>query len=466
MNVERASLEQLLGEVESPVELLRNAQVGPNVYPGVPAEFTNWRKEQMAWQTTCVLFNQSYHMAELAVDGPDALELLSGLGVNSFAGFEPGKAKQFVPCTPDGYVIGDVILFALAEHQFNLVGRAPVLNWVTYHAETGGYEVSVELDQRWALRTDGRRKHYRFQVQGPNAMKVIEKALGHPPEELKFFNWRTERIAARDVCALRHGMAGQPGWELFGPWDEGAAVHEALVSAGEEFGLKLVGGRAYSSNALESGWIPSPLPAVYTGESLRAYREWLPADGYEGSASIGGSFYSNDIEDYYFTPWDLGYGHLIKFDHDFIGRDALAEMATAEHRTKVTLALDDENVARTIGTMFQKTGRAKFIDWPSAVYAMHPFDRVAMDGETVGISTWIGYSANEGKMLTLAVLDDGYAEPGTEVTFVWGEEGGGSAKPTVEPHVQAEMRAVVSPVPYVEAVRRSYAPRGWRAVNA
>jgi glycine cleavage system aminomethyltransferase T len=460
MNVERASLEQLLGEVESPVELLRNAQVGPNVYPGVPAEFTNWRKEQMAWQTTCVLFNQSYHMAELAVDGPDALELLSGLGVNSFAGFEPGKAKQFVPCTPDGYVIGDVILFALAEHQFNLVGRAPVLNWVTYHAETGGYEVSVELDQRWALRTDGRRKHYRFQVQGPNAMKVIEKALGHPPEELKFFNWRTERIAARDVCALRHGMAGQPGWELFGPWDEGAAVHEALVSAGEEFGLKLVGGRAYSSNALESGWIPSPLPAVYTGESLRAYREWLPADGYEGSASIGGSFSSNDIEDYYFTPWDLGYGHLIKFDHDFIGRDALAEMATAEHRTKVTLALDDENVARTIGTMFQKTGRAKFIDWPSAVYAMHPFDRVAMDGETVGISTWIGYSANEGKMLTLAVLDDGYAEPGTEVTFVWGEEGGGSAKPTVEPHVQAEMRAVVSPVPYVEAVRRSYAPRG------
>jgi glycine cleavage system aminomethyltransferase T len=460
MNGERGSLEQVLGEVASPVELLRNAQVGPNVYPGVPAEFTNWRDEQIAWQTTCVLFNQSYHMAELAVEGPDARELLSGLGVNSFAGFEPGKAKQFVPCTPEGYVIGDVILFALGEDQFNLVGRAPVLNWVTYHAETGGYEVSVELDQRWALRTDGRRKHYRFQVQGPNAMKVIEKALGHPPEELKFFNWRTERIAARDVRALRHGMAGQPGWELFGPWDEGAAVHEALVSAGEEFGLKLVGGRAYSSNALESGWIPSPLPAVYTGESLKAYREWLPADGYEASASIGGSFYSDDIQDYYFTPWDLGYGHLVKFDHDFIGREALEKMATAEHRTKVTLALDDEDVARAIGTMFQKTGRAKFIDWPSAVYAMHPFDRVTVDGETVGLSTWIGYSANEEKMLTLAVLDAAYAEPGTEVTFVWGEEGGGSAKPTVEPHVQTEMRAVVSPVPYVEAVRTSYRPRG------
>ena len=96
------------------------------------------------------------------------------------------------------------------------------------------------------------------------------------------------------------------------------------------------------------------------------------------------------------------------------------------------------------------------MDWPSAVYSMHPFDRVTVDGETVGLSTWIGYSANEGKMLTLAVLDPEYAEPGTEVTFVWGEEDGGSSKPTVEPHVQTEIRAIVSPVPYTEVVRQSY----------
>jgi glycine cleavage system aminomethyltransferase T len=465
MTENRRSLEELLGAAESPVELLRNSQAGPNVYPGVPAEFTNWRDEQLAWQRTCVLFNQSYHMAELAVDGRDALELLSRLGVNTFAGFEAGKAKQFVPCTPDGYVIGDVICFALGGKRYNLVGRAPVLNWVTYHAEMGDYDVNLEFDQRTALRTDGRRKHYRFQLQGPNAMKVIEKALGHPPGDLKFFNMRRETIGAREVSALRHGMVGQPGWELFGPWDEGEAVHEALVNAGEEFGLTLVGGRAYSSNALESGWIPSPLPAVYTDEKLRPYREWLPATGYEGSASIGGSFSSQDIEDYYFTPWDLGYGHLVKFDHDFIGREALAEIAEGEHRTKVTLALNDDDVARTIRTMFGSAERAKFIDWPSAVYAMHPFDDVKANGETVGLSTWIGYSANEGKMLTLAVLDAEFAEPGTEVTFVWGEEEGGSAKPTVEAHVQTEIRAVVSPAPYVEAVRRSYAPGGWRAAH-
>jgi glycine cleavage system aminomethyltransferase T len=192
----------------------------------------------------------------------------------------------------------------------------------------------------------------------------------------------------------------------------------------------------------------------------------LPAAGYEGAASIGGSFDSADIEDYYFTPWDLSYGHLLKFDHDFIGREALERRAGAEHRQKVTLALDDEDVTRTLGTMFQKQDRAKFIDWPSAVYAMHPFDSVTVDGETVGISTWIGYTANEGKMLTLAILDAEHAEPGTEVTLVWGEADGGSRKPTVEPHVQTEIRAVVSPVPYVETVRRSYRPDGWRTARA
>ena len=122
-------------------------------------------------------------------------------------------------------------------------------------------------------------------------------------------------------------------------------------------------------------------------------------------------------------------------------------MADGEHRTKVTLVLNDEDVTRTIGMMFHDSDRAKFIEWPNAVYAMHQYDDVTVDGETVGVSTWVCYSANEGKLLTLAILDAEHAEPGTEVTLVWGEEGGGTAKPTVEPHVQTEMSAVVARSP-------------------
>ncbi|MGH8143480.1 MAG: syringate O-demethylase [Steroidobacteraceae bacterium] len=456
------SLEALLKTVKSPVDLLRNQQTGPNVYPGVPAEYTNWRDEQLAWQQSCVLFNQSYHMVELMVEGPDALRLLSHLAINSFENFPVNKAKQFVPCSPDGYVIGDGILFHLADNQFNLVGRAPMLNWVQYHVATGSYDVRVELDERTVRRADPtRRRSYRFQVQGPNAMKVIQRATGAPVPDVKFFNMTWLTIAGKRVRALRHGMVGQPGLELFGPWDDGEAVRQALIAAGEPFGMRLVGGRAYSSNTVESGWIPSPLPAVYTGESMRGYREWLPADGYEGAASLGGSFYSNRIEDYYLSPWDLGYGNFVKFDHDFIGRTALEKMAAQPHRQKVTLALDNDDVMRVMGSMFQREGRAKFMDMPSAVYAMHPYDRVVLGGRTIGLSTWISYSANEGRMLTLAILDPQHCQLGATVNLVWGEDNGGSAKPTVERHVQTEIRATVSPVPYSEVAREAYGG-GWR----
>ena len=460
------SLEDLLAAAQSPVELLRNSQTGPNVYPGVPPEFTNWRDEQRAWQESCVLFDQSFHMNDLMVEGRDALKLLSHLAVNSFDGYVGDRAKHFVPCSPDGYVIGDVILFALSDERFNLVGRAPALNWISYHADTGGYDVAIDFDLRTALRADGRRRSYRFQLQGPNAMQVIAQALGSTAPELEFFHTTQVAIAGTTAGALRHGMVGQPGWELFGPWEDYEVVHTALVTAGEEFGLRLAGGRAYSSNTVESGWIPSPLPAVYSGEGMRPYRKWLPAAGYEGAASIGGSFASDDIEDYYFTPWDLGYGNYVRFNHEFVGREALERMADGDHRQKVTLALDDGDVTRAIGTMFGTGERAKFIDWPSAVYSMHQFDRVVVDGETVGVSTWISYSSNEGKMLTLAVLDAEHAEPGTDVTFVWGEEDGGTTKPTVEPHAQVEIGAVVGPVPYAETARTSYAPSGWRSAQA
>ncbi len=457
------SLEDLLQAAGNPVDLLRNSQTGPNVYPGVPPEYTNWRDEQQAWQQTCVLYTLSFHMAELTVEGPGAVKLLSRLAINTFRNLAADRAKQFVPCSHGGHVIGDVIQFQLAANRFNLVGRIPALSWVRFQAETGGDDVALELDERSAARADPfNRRHYRFQIQGPTAMKVMAKVLGREPPELKFFHTTVVSIAGRKVGALRHGMAGQPGYELYGPYAEGEAVREAIVKAGEEFGLRQVGGRAYSSNTLESGWIPSPLPAVYSGEKMKPYRQWLTAESYEAKASIGGSFVSKRIEDYYLTPWDMGYGTFIDFEHDFVGREALQKMAAGPHRMKVTLALDNADVLRAIGSQLEAGERAKFIEFPSAVYSMHPFDRVVAGGKTVGVSTWIGYSANERKMLTIAVLDAAYAKPGTRVTFVWGEENGGTSKPTVERHRQMDIGAVVGPVPYVEAVRRTYADRGWR----
>ena len=246
------NLEDVLQTVPSPVQLLRNSQIGPYAFPVVRSEFTNWRDEQRAWKETCALLDQSHHMTDLYLDGPDALRLLSDLGINSFSHFNVNQAKQFVACNHGGYVIGDAILFYLDTDKFNLVGRPPAANWVQYQAESGKYKVSATRDERSAV-NQGRRRTFRYQIQGPKALAVMEKVLGRPAPDIRFFNMDVVRIAGHDIRALRHGMVGQPGWEIFGPWEHADAVRDAIVAAGKEYGMRQVGSRAYPTTCLESG---------------------------------------------------------------------------------------------------------------------------------------------------------------------------------------------------------------------
>ncbi|HTX00853.1 MAG TPA: hypothetical protein VMD59_18880 [Acidimicrobiales bacterium] len=458
------SLESLLEAAGNPVEMLRNAQIGPYVYPAVPSEFSNWRDEQAAWKETCALFDQSHHMTDLYLEGPDVVKLLSSVGVNTFHNFAVNRAKQLVVCNPDGFVIGDAILFFLDENRVSIVGRPSAHNWVQYHAETGGFDVRVERDERTAVNPLGRRKVYRFQVQGPTALDTLARATGAALPDVKFFHMGEVTIAGHGVRVLHHGMSGAPGMELFGPWEEREDVRAAIVEAGKELGLRQVGSRAYATNTLESGWIPCPLPAVFTGEQLKPYREWLPASGYEATGSLGGSFSSPDITDYYLTPHDLGYWGFVKFDHDFVGKEALQAMGDTPARKKVTFAWNGEDVAHAFGTLFEKGEHAKYIDLPLSNYSTWPVDKVLHGDEMIGLSTFSGYSYNERSMLSLGMVDAS-VEVGTELVLVWGEEGGGSAKPVVERHRQTEIRVVVSPCPYGEVARTTYAV-GWRTAAA
>jgi vanillate/3-O-methylgallate O-demethylase len=463
------SLEQLLQAAGNPVDLLKNSKIGAYVYPVVPGEYSNWRSEQEAWRETAVLFDQSHHMCDIYIKGPDAVKLCSDTAINTFRNFPVNRAKQYVPCSYDGYVIGDGILFHLEENNVVFVGRAPCANWIEYQAETGGYDVEIVKDDRSPGNTRGlavNRISYRYQIQGPNAWDVIEKLHGGKLEQLKFFHMSTMNIGGREVRTLRHGMAGAPGLEIWGPYEERDEIRAHIVEAGKEFGLLEVGSRAYPTNTLESGWIPSPLPAVYTGEKMKAYREWLPATAYEGSGSLAGSFDSRNIEDYYVNPYELGYGPFVKFDHDFIGREALEKMSKEPQRKKVTFAWNPDDVVKSWRSMLDPgAGHYKYVDLPLSNYGSSSFDKIVLGGKTVGASMFAGYSYNERSMLSLGIVDPD-VEVGTEVKLVWGEPDGGSGKATVERHKQLEIRAIVSPVPYSAVVREGYVAEGWRVGKA
>jgi vanillate/3-O-methylgallate O-demethylase len=460
------NLEEALRAAGSAVEMLRNSNIGAYVYPVVPSEFSNWRDEQRAWQQTAVLFDQSHHMVNLYVTGPDALRMLSYLTINSFANFKVNQAKQMVPCSYDGYVIGDGILFYLAENSFVFVGRAPAANWLKFHGETGGHEVKIAYDDRSPSHPMGKvvtRSCYRYQIQGPKAWSVIEKLHGGRVAEIKFFRMGEINIAGRKVRALRHGMAGEPGLEIWGSYEERDEIRAAILEAGKEFGLVPCGSRAYPTNGLESGWIPSPLPAVYTGAKMQSYRERLSPTSYEAVGSIGGSFASSKIEDYYVTPYDMGYGPFVKFDHDFIGREALERMNKTNQRRKVTLRWNGEDVAKILSSFLIGQENFKYFDLPLANYASSNYDDIRLGGRHAGMSMFTGYSFNERCVLSLAIVSSDISV-GQEVSVVWGEPGGGTKKPTVERHKQLEVRAVVSPAPYSKDAREHYA-EGWRTLG-
>lgn len=462
------NLEGVLKQAGNPVHLLRNSKIGAYVYPVVPYEFTNWRDEQRGWRETAVLFDQTHHMAEFTVKGPDALKLCSYLTINSFNNFLPNRAKQMVPCSHDGYVIGDGILFYLDQDELLFVGRAPTVNWMQFHAETGNFKVDTIRDDRSPSYPRGKavtRRHYRYQIQGPKASQILAKLNGGPLPDVKFFSMDSIKIKGQPVRCLRHGMAGEPGLEIWGPYEQYDEIREVILAAGEEFGLVQVGARAYSTNTLESGWIPSPLPAVYTGEKMKAYREWLPANGYEATGSIAGSFVSNDIEDYYLTPYALGYGPFVKFDHDFVGREALQRLQHEPQRKKVTFEWHPEDLAKIYRSQFDPSmPNYKYMDIPNFNYGSSSYDAVLKGGRVVGFSMFGGTSFNERRMLSLGVVDAD-VNVGDELTLLWGEENGGTNKSTVERHTQLEVRVKVAPVPYARDAREGY-HQGWRSKQA
>ncbi|WP_373354907.1 aminomethyl transferase family protein [Pseudoroseicyclus sp. CXY001] len=463
------SLQDVIDEKGNVVDVLRNSKIGMYVYPVVAPEFVNWRDEQRAWRETAVLFDQSHHMDELIVEGPQATEFLSYHGINSFANFDLNRAKHFVPVTPAGHVIGDHIIFREHEQKYILVGRAPTSNWLQFCAAYGKWNVRIKHDPRSPSRPEGERvlrTHYRYQIQGPDAPKIFEKMNGGPIPDIKFFHVDWINVGSRKVQALRHGMSGAPGLEIWGPYEDKSYVLNAILEAAKEAKVDLVrcGSRAYSTNTLESGWIPSPLPGIYTGDGMLAeYRQWLGADAYEAGGAIGGSFVSDNIEDYYVNPFELGYDFYIGWKKDdFVGKEALTAMkGSPSNRKKVTFEWNRDDVLKVIASAFEKGTPFKWIDFPQPNYASTSADMVLNEaGKMVGMSMFNGYSYNERCLLSLGVVDQS-VEVGDVLTMKWGEPET-TGKTSTEKHEQTEIRVRVSPTPYSSEARTNYAD-SWRS---
>lgn len=406
--------------------------------------YTNWIDEQMAGKESCSLGDWTF-LENIVVEGPDALDVFADLSVNSFEDYAIGQAKHVVQCDEDGKVVAEGVLVRLDDDAFELHGIP--CNWTAFNIDTGDYDATYE----W-------RDTFNFQVQGPNALDVLETVSeGGSLDHVEFVHSGMITIAGHEVRAVRFAMGNEVGFELQGPGEYGEEVWDAIFALEDEYDIQRLGVNTSSIPFLET-CIPTRtrdyVSAVH-GEDMRPFREWLDENSQRDIVNhpIEGSFEASDISAWYRSPVELGWEHYIAFDHDFVGREALeAEVADPE-RTIVTLEWNDEDVIDIYASLYRSGPTNKFMDMPHQQKRAMVADSVRLDGEEVGVSTMRGYSYYFRKMLSLCVIDVEHAEPGTEVTVLWGE-GGDPETPTVEAHEQKVVRATVAPAPYIEDKRR------------
>ncbi|AVA25693.1 aminomethyltransferase family protein [Rhizobium sp. NXC24] len=444
------SLESIVNHAGGPVKLLRGSNIGPYTFPVIPAEFTNWRDEVRSWKDSVALLELSYHMTELHLRGPDGVKFLSTLATNKLNPFPVLRGKQLVLVGHDGYMIGDAIVFREEEEFLRIVGAPFASDWIQYNAEITEMNVTAVRDDNFSVRS-GTRDVFRIQVQGPNALALVREVSNGTLPDIKFFSIGEFQIAGHTVRALRHGMAGEPGFEIYGPWDIQQDVRAALDEVGQKYGMRKIGAMAYSTTAQESGWMPMPLPAIYHSPEMKPYREWLNQYFLESVGSLGGSFLSDNIEDYYVDPVEVGYRSLIDFDHDFIGKEALRARLAHPKRTKVTLEWNNDDVMACMNSsLTDPNNGGMFMKMPNPMYATFQSDAVMRGGKHAGISQWLAFSANANRLISLALVELEHAEPGTELTVLWGEPN--SQRLPVGKNQHREIRATVAPAPYFDKV--------------
>ena len=435
------SLQDGIDRAGSPVKLLWKPNAQPFKVPVVPPEFAGWREEQGAWHHGPTLSDLSHHMSDMFMEGPDCTRLLQAVSANDYGNFAVGQAKQFIPVTANGDIVTDGILMRDASEKYTLSGVPAAQSWVKYHGEKGGYDVRCTIDPDSGTRKSGDPVLFRFQLQGPHALELVERVFGGPLPKTKFFHSTPVTLGDRTFRALRHGMLGQAGYEFIGAFADGEFVKDALLTAGKEFGLACIGGLAYATNGIESGWIPTPTPGIYVAPELAEYRRWLSLYSFEGQKPLHGSFRSDNIEDYYVSPYELGYGKSISFNHDFIGREALEKARDRVRRSKVTLVFNAAEVHDVFG---------KEPDYTLS-YARY---KVECGSDLAGMTFYSAYIHPQGTILGLALVESKYAAPGTEVTVVWGEDLGSGATDSSASYKR--LRAKVQPAPYNEFARTQY----------
>jgi len=258
----------------------------------MPIQYTSIVKEHLAVRSAVGLFDVS-HMGELFVTGPGAMDFLSYVTTWDMQRLAPGGCRYCHLLDEQGRIIDDTIVSRLEEEVFLLVPNAAttarVRDWLTHHL--ADFEAAL---------TDRTTDLACLALQGPDAPALLAAELDLTVAPFKV-------VRHGDIIVSGTGYTGEPGCELFVPAHRAGEVWERLVAAG----AVPVGLGARDTLRLEKGYL-------------------LSGQDFDGTQ----------------TTLETGYGWVVDWEHDFIGREALAAQRGGDYARLRGVQLDDRGVPR------------------------------------------------------------------------------------------------------------------------
>ncbi len=401
----------------------------------IPYEYSGWRNEVRSWKQSCYLHAGLNPPMAYRVSGPDAVKLFTDISVNSYANFPIGRIKHCIMCNEEGLIMMHGVLMRVDEEEFLTFFLAP---YTAFKLATGNYRAKGEFV--WDV--------FVLQLGGPRALEILEAATGECVHDIKFGRQRMSKIDGIDVRLVRMGMAGTLAYEVQGNTMHVLGVYNALMKAGEPFGITKLGFHAYQMNHTENGFPQSFLhfPAPWFED--KGFMEFLGKMNMPKfkPALLVGSI-GPDMRARYRNPIELGWGKTVKFDHEFIGRAALEKYAANPRRQVVTLEWNPDDVVDVYASQFRREEPYMEMEpvhfaqagGRNALYA----DQVLKNGKVVGISSGRTYSLYYRQMISMCSINTEHSAIGREVSILWGNPG----------TRQKEIRAKVARFPYLNENR-------------
>lgn len=391
-------------------------QLGPFEAGGFhPYEYNGWVQETKSWHDSCFIHAGLNPTTTCILKGPDVLRMMSDYFVNNFKNFPIGRSKHCIMTNDEGYTMIHGTCLRIGEEEFITYWLWPWVEWISQK----GYNVTCENITGQV---------FLYQLGGPKSLEIVEAACQEDLHDIKFLGFKNTKIAGKEVMVYRIGMCGTLAYEVHGKTEDALEVYNALLEAGKPFGIERLGRHAYRVVHTEGGFpqINYHFPFVGTDD---LFRFMGTVDTY-GSApfTFEGSAEPDKVVQFR-NPIELGWGHMINFDHEFPGKEALMKIKNGAHREMVTLEWNHEDVLDIYRDQFDPFKNVTHMEWGEDWQPFHGSthyheDLVVDDnGNEIGISSGRTFSPHYHEMISICSLDGKYAKIGTEVTLIWGNPG-------------------------------------------